>query len=327
MRRRLLLGVGLILGLGLSGWEARAQVVEPVRFVIIGDFGSGSAKEVAVKNMVLKWQPDVILTVGDNAYSDHNTKQNAFEKDVVKYYGAYIKSPKDDPAGEKTRFFPTLGNHDYAAPGGGLFKPRVEAYEKAFAVPPGPGGHHYYELALAPQPGGAQVITSGAAKGVVRFFALDSNRVWKGYMLGSEQELWFRDRVKASKAAGEPWQIALFHHTPYTSGKEHKTEIHMRDWKFEDAGITAVVAGHEHVYERVMQKEFPFITNGLGGANIYPFGLKPVDGSVVQYIARHGAVYGEATAESLVLEFWDINGQRHDRWPENAAGLKKVPVK
>ncbi len=328
----------LLLGVALSGCAAMwaQDVVEPVRFVIIGDFGSGSTAERKVRDMVVKWQPDVILTVGDNAYS--NDTSDPFTGDVVDFYGAYIKSAKDDPLGEKTRFFPTLGNHDYLKKST-LDPKRLASYKKVFAVPAGPGGHFYYELALAPAAGGTQVITNPtgtgtgtgttAAKGVVRFFALDSNKfkTAPGVAVGGAQELWFRERQKASKVAGEPWQIALFHHTPYTSGTEHEKETHMRTWKFEDSGISAVVTGHEHVYERVMVKEFPFITNGLGGAGRYEFDLKPVPGSVVQYAAEHGAIYGEATAESLVLEFWDIAGKRQDRWPENAAGLKKVPVK
>lgn len=294
---------------------------EPVRFAVIGDFGAekGAGSESKVAAMVKAWKPDFIVTVGDNAYSDHNGHQNAFQKDVLSYYGDYIKSPVDDPDGTQTRFFPTLGNHDYAGPGGGIFQPRFEAYQKAFAVPKGPGGHHYYEF----------------ARGPVRFFALDSNNIvkWNDVSTSSAQFQWL---TAASAKAKERWKFAVFHHSPYVSGTQHSTEIWMRDWKLETMGLTAIIAGHEHVYERVMKGSVPFVTNGLGGDSIYPFAAKKVDGSTVRYGRkepgetnpgkyRHGALFGEATEDSLTLEFWTASGQRKDHWPEDAPPLTRNP--
>ena len=37
-------------------------------FAVVGDFGSGNTNETAVASMIESWNPDFVLTVGDNAY-------------------------------------------------------------------------------------------------------------------------------------------------------------------------------------------------------------------------------------------------------------------
>ena len=39
-----------------------------VRFAVIGDYGSGDEAEQRVADLVLSWDPDLVLTVGDNNY-------------------------------------------------------------------------------------------------------------------------------------------------------------------------------------------------------------------------------------------------------------------
>ena len=302
---------------------ATGAAAGPVRFAMIGDYGKQNgdfADEGKVPEFVKSWDPDFIVTLGDNAYSDHNDHQNAFQVDALDFYGDYIKSSAEDPKGEATRFFPALGNHDYHAAGSGVFPARVKAYEAAFAVPEGPGGHQFYEL----------------ARGPVRFFVLDSNTAPKEklYKIGSAQETWFRERLAA---ATEPWKLAVFHHSPYQSSTKNQDEIHMRKWKFEDTNLTAVIAGHSHIYERVMKGAFPFFTNGLGGNAIYPFQSPRIKGSEVSYGQkapgeadppkfRRGAIFGEATPTTFTLEFWNASGRRIDHWPATAPDLTKTPV-
>lgn len=289
---------------------------------MIGDYGvegGDSPEEEKVPRLVKAWEPDFIVTLGDNAYSDHNETQNAFQVDVLDFYGEYVKSSAADPAGTATRFFPALGNHDYAAAGSGVFEARVAAYRAAFAVPAGPGGHHFYEF----------------ARGPVRFFVLDSNIVkgQEGYKIGSAQEKWFRQAVAA---AMEPWKIVVFHHTPYQSSTKKQGEIHMRKWEFEKAGVTAVVTGHAHHYERVMRAGVPFITNGFGGNSVYALASPRMEGSAVSYgpkqvgepdFGKHrfGAIFCEASEAAFTLEFWNASGKRIDHWPEGAPALTKNP--
>jgi len=304
-----------------SGGGSGAPAVS-ARFAIIGDYGAQNgdfAKEMGVPAFVNGWKPDFIVTLGDNAYSNHDDTQNAFKVDVLDYYGDYIKSAAEDADGTATRFYPVLGNHDYHASGGGVWPARVAAYEAAFAVPSGPGGHHYYQFARAG----------------VRFFMLDSNVVstWNGAKLGSAQEAWFR---QALAAATETYKIAIFHHSPYHSAKDNPDDTWMRSWKFEDTNLTAVIAGHAHIYERVMKGNIPFFTNGIGGNNMTTVRDQLADGSVVRYdrtkakpaiVGKYsrGAILGESGPNGLTLEFWTAGGKQIDRWPQNAPALSKTP--
>ena len=296
---------------------------EPTRFVFIADSGnedSSPGTERKVAAMIKAWNPDFIVSAGDLAYEKGSDTKNVFKGDPIACYGDYIKSPAEDPDGSKTRFFPALGNHEYTYQGGGTNKKRLEFFKKTFAVPPGEGGHHYYEV----------------AKGPVRIFILDSNKEesWDGWETGSEQHKWFQEQ--ANKPGGK-WKFAVYHHSAWTSGKSHDSDpTFMRKWEFEKSGITASIAGHSHVYERVMKGSFPFFTIGLSGVGAYPF-VDKVEGSKVRLgkneatmkpapKKKNGALFCEATEDTLVMEFWTISGEMADRWPENAAGLTRKPT-
>jgi hypothetical protein len=307
----------------MSG-PATISAAEPTRFVFIADSGnedSGAGTEKKVADMIKAWKPEFIVAAGDLAYEKGSDTVNVFKGDPITCYGDYIKSPAEDPKGTKTRFFPALGNHEYTAAGGGTNPTRLKFYAETFAVPPGEGGHHYYEVAMGP----------------VHIFILDSNKEtsWGGWETGSKQHQWFQKQVPK---AGEKWKFAVYHHSAWTSGKSHDSDsTFMRKWNFETSGITASIAGHSHVYERVMKGSFPFFTTGLSGVGAYPF-VDLVEGSKVRLgkdVAtmnpapkkKNGALFCEATKETLVMEFWTISGEMADRWPEGAAGLTRKPTK
>lgn len=305
---------------------ALAQVcsaAEPTRFVFIADSGSGDSApgtERKVAAMIKAWDPDFIVAAGDLAYKKGSATENVFKGDPIVCYGDFIKSPAEDPDGSRTRFFPALGNHEYTYEGGGTDPKRLQHYKETFAVPPGEGGHHYYEV----------------TKGPVRIFVLDSNREssWDGWKVGSKQHQWFKERAQTAAK----WKFVVYHHSAWTSGKSHDSaSTFMRLWEFESSGVTASVAGHAHIYERVMRGTFPFFTTGLSGVGSYPI-VKVVEGSKVRLgsnaatmtpppARKNGALFCEATDETLVMEFWTISGDRIDRWPEGGPGLVRTPKK
>ena len=277
--------------------------------------------------MINAWKPDLIVSAGDLAYENDTPTANVFKGDPIACYGDYIQSPAEDPDGTKTRFFSAMGNHEYSHDGGSSDATRLKHYQQTFAIPPGEGSYHYFEV----------------LRGPVRFFFLDSNQVAPnkaagvgGWKTGSAQHGWFQNRVAASP---EKWKFVVYHHTAWTSGLSYDDLTFMRPWEFEKSGVTASIAGHSHVYERVMKGGFPFFTVGLSGTGAYPFpsgGLFP--GSTVRLgkggatmdpapKRKNGALFCEATAEMLVMEYWTISGEMADRWPENAEGLTRKPAK
>jgi hypothetical protein len=309
----------------LDGRMPGAAPEPKARFAVLGDFDGRWPQTQAVAKMIREWKPDFILTVGDNSYRS-KTGTTAIYQDVVALFADYIRPPGAADA-EQTRFFPTLGNHDYEAGGSGFQKARIEEYAATFALPKTGDGLHYYEVVRPP----------------VHCFALDSNQVrartgpakklqtiYDQTALGSAQERWFRERLAASTA---PWKIAYLHHPPHHSSTHHGSGSRaMRAWKFPESGITAVIAGHVHGYERIVQGTTGVFVTGLGGASFYPFHTaraKLAPGSQVRYPdplpprrdwPQHcGALFVEATPKEIQFEFRTVGSTEPvDRWSVTA---------
>jgi hypothetical protein len=114
------------------------------------------------------------------------------------------------------KFYAVLGNHD---------SPAQQSY-KPFHM----DGHSYYTF----QP-----------HKNVRFFGLDSNRLDAGQLAWLEKEL--------SDSKSE-WKIVFFHHPIYSSGARHGSNLELRrslEPLFIKYGVTLVLAGHDHFYERI----------------------------------------------------------------------------
>ena len=83
-------------------------------FAVVGDFGSGTAKETAVASLIESWHPDFVLTVGDNAYPQGSP--GLLDRDIFDPYAAVMR---------ESAWFPALGNHDVKADDG---KAELEAF-------------------------------------------------------------------------------------------------------------------------------------------------------------------------------------------------------
>jgi len=82
-------------------------------------------------------------------------------------------------------------------------------------------------------------------------------------------------------------------------------------WPFEAWGAEAVLAGHDHTYERFQVGGIPYFVNGLGAAGTYPFG-SALPETQFRYNAKHGAMLLTATATGIRFEFWTHDGQKID---------------
>jgi hypothetical protein len=124
-------------------------------------------------------------------------------------------------------FYASLGNHD---------DPNQRFY-KPFNM----GGQRFYSF----------------RKKDVQFFALDSNYMDK------DQQRWLEEELSKSNAK---WKIPFFHHPIYSSGGRHGSEVDLRaivEPLFLKYGVSVVIAGHEHFYERLKpQKGIYYFTAG-----------------------------------------------------------------
>jgi len=254
------------------------------RFAAIGDYGLNNVTEGNVSALVNSWAPEYVITLGDNSYGNNDIDDNIgqfYANYIGNYSGAY------GPGSPTTRFFPSIGNHDYTDGAG------ISAYLNYFNLPPGPAAdERYYDF----------------VRGPVHFFVIDSNPTGTGAKVDgtkpdSVQGKWLQAKLVVSK---QPWKIVYFHHAPYSSGfhgAENSSQT-MR-WPFEDWGASAVLAGHDHIYERFQIGGIPYFVNGLGAdssrkCNDFPV----VPPSEDCHQGAGGAMLIEADQCTMTFEFY-----------------------
>ena len=258
--------------------ESPPAPADGTRFAVIGDYGSGSPYAWHVALMVKSWNPDFVVTVGDNNYPVGATE--TIDRNVGRFYHEFI-SPYLGRYGNgaaENRFFPIAGHRDWDTDS-------LRPYLEYFTLP---GNERYYEV----------------ARGPVRLFMLDTDaREPDGATAASIQASWLRERLEHSQS---PWNLVLAHHAPYTSHAVEDT-YRMR-WSFGEWGADAVLSGYYHVYERLEVDGLPYFVNGAGGSWLSRFGETDPH-SVVRYGDDYGAVIVDATADRLVFRFVNRSGR------------------
>jgi hypothetical protein len=288
MRRVALLAVltGCRGGLSEPPPELRIRVSNPgdrVTFAVIGDYGLASPEEAAVAKLVRGWSPELVITTGDNNYPDGGAA--TIDENIGQYYHPFI-APYRGKYGEgadRNRFFPALGNHDWRT---WNLAPYLDYFDL-------PGNERYYTFTWGP----------------VQFFAVDSDRQEPdGNGPDSKQAKWLE---RALAEADAPWNVVYLHHPPYSSG-DHGSQPSSQ-WPYHAWGADAVIAGHDHHYERIENSEGLFFVNGLGGnPSRYPL-RDPLPGSKSRYNSANGAMRVEATATEIMFTFETSNGDVIDR--------------
>lgn len=253
-----------------------------VTLAIIGDFGQAGQPEADVAALVDSWNVDYVLTTGDNNYP--NGEAGTIDANIGQYYQQYIGSYNGSygPGAAVNRFFPSPGNHDWNT---GTLQPYLDYFSL-------PGNERYYDVELGP----------------VHLFALDSDpHEPDGRTSSSTQADWLQTQMAGSSA---PWKLVSMHHPPYSSSSVHGSDSSMQ-WPYADWGATAVLAGHDHTYERIHQDGIPYFVNGLGGRSLYDIG-NPVPGSAVRYNLDYGAMHLEASSLCINFSFYSRDGSLID---------------
>ena len=223
--------------------------------------------------LVRSWSPDFIISLGDNNYPAGGA--DSIDANIGKHYHDFIGDYRGSfgPGAGVNRFFPSLGNHDW-------YTPAAAPYLDYFTLP---NNERYYSFEWGP----------------AAFFALDSDpQEPDGITATSVQAQWLRQQLAAASAR---WKIVFFHHAPYSSGP-HGSQTALA-WPFREWGADAVLAGHDHVYERIERDGLLYFVNGLGGhSSRYQFGA-PVAGSLVRFNQDYGAMLMDADLEHLSFQF------------------------
>lgn len=249
-----------------------------VKFAVIGDTGTASKEQNQVGAQMAafrkKFPFSFVVMVGDNLYGTQTSADF-----VTKFEAPY----KELLAGGVT-FYAALGNHD---------EPGQKNY-KSFNM----GGDRFYAFRASSSKNGRDV-GEGA-----QFFALDSNYLDKTQLDWLEKQL--------AGAPKDEWKIAFFHHPLYSSARKHGSSLDLRkvlEPMFVKYGVNVVLAGHDHVYERIKpQQGIYHFVSGAGGSlrrgdlqrgpltevgfdTDYHFMLMEIDGADLHFqaISRTGA--------------------------------------
>jgi tartrate-resistant acid phosphatase type 5 len=259
--------------LPISGYVPSIDEESAIRFVVLGDYGSRDRHSAAVAKMVRSWQPDFIITTGDNNYKSGSA--NTLKTSEEAYYGEYL---------DNHRFYPALGNHDQSPA-------NLQAYLAVFSIKDlaantgSSNNERYYDYVQGP----------------IHFFVLDSNdNEPDGATSDSKQAQWLKAELAASTT---PWQVVYFHHPPFSSGFHGPTD--RMQWPFDEWGVDVVFSGHDHDYERLSVNGLTSFVNGIGGARIRRFD-PPVPGSQVRFNDDYGAMMVTADASHMIIEFYAI---------------------
>lgn len=293
---RLLIGQGqipassaliILWALVITHWSFASAHSAPITVGVIGDFGSDNIPTRQVAKLVKSWQPHFVLTLGDNNYPVGSAA--TIDRHIGQFYHEFIGGYQGRyGAGSLTnRFFPCLGNHDWATP-------KAQPYLDYFTLP---GNERYYAF----------------TRGAVEFFCLDSDKNEPdGTSPDSPQGQWLQQQLTNSTAT---WKLVYFHHAPLSSGAIHGThtkETLRMNWPFHRWGADAVLAGHDHVYERIHTNGIVYFVNGLGGDSKDKFHTTPVAGSVVRYSTDYGAMRIDASTNYMLFRFFSRHGQQID---------------
>ncbi|MFK7928736.1 MAG: metallophosphoesterase [Myxococcota bacterium] len=279
-------------------WICFAQA-QDVRFAAIGDFGDDDDDTAAVAAMVRGWEPDFVITVGDNDYSDGKYKgtSEGLDLGVGQHYGTFV---------EEGSFYPTPGDHDW---GDTCSDPTgLDDYLDYFDLPSeGSGNERYYDFRI----------------GDVHFFAVHSVEDCEpdGAGVDAAQARRVRETAAASDA---PFKVAYTHHPPWSSG-DHGTDGDHMQWPWEEWGFQLVLAGHDHNYERIWREDITSLVMGTGGVDLRDFGCV-VAGSQVRYNQDYGAMLFTLTDGELTGEFHTVGGEVIDRFTVKTDGTTSQTV-
>ena len=264
-----------------------------ISFAAIGDFGGDTVDEGYVADMIAGWNPDFVVTVGDNYYkSAGGSDTGKYDEAVGKYYCRFLyginTTGNNCPNGTagSNAFFPTLGNHDYSGAGDDT----GSNYRAYFDLPGVPGNsssnERYYDYVQGP----------------VHFFAINSNlQEPDGIKSSSIQGKWLQNQLAASTA---PWKIVYFHHAAYSTAATHG-DTSVMQWPFDQWGVDVVLQGHDHIYERLEKNGVYYFVTGNGGWNLRSddcYGSASGAASNFCYDDHYGAIRITASAMQLVLE-------------------------
>jgi hypothetical protein len=269
------------------------QVEGPIRFLVVGDSGTGGRYQRRVRD-VLQTQPgDFILHTGDVIY--HSFTEAYVD---LRHFSIYREDLTRRP------FYSVFGNHDLYA--------GDQPYLDAFELPTNTvsGTEHYYSFDHGDVHFTALFLTQRAQAASWPLFSMEE---------GSPQYQWLTNDLAS---ATKPWKV-VFGHVPLASSGGRRLDSYkgLRDQLeyqrillpvFEQYGVQLYFAGHDHVYERLGPLHGVHnVVSGGGGYTLY--GLTERDLASAQFFSRFNVVRvsvdGNRLSAQALADTWEVIDQ------------------
>jgi predicted MPP superfamily phosphohydrolase len=197
-----------------------------LKFGVLGDFGTGKREQYQLAEQMARLRTTFPYELVVTV--GDNLYGGQRPRDFFEKFERPYKALLD----ANVKFYASLGNHD---------QPQQSKY-----APFNMDGRRYYSFKAPEQD--------------VRFLALDSGYLEPAHLTWLEKEL---------QSSDEDWKIPYFHHPLYSSGSRHGSDVVKRralEPLFLKYGVSVVLTGHDHVYERVKpQNGIVYFVVGSGG--------------------------------------------------------------
>ena len=197
-----------------------------LKFAVLGDFGTGSREQYQLGEQMATLRTRFPFELVVTV--GDNLYGGNGPRDFLRKFETPYKLLLD----AEVKFYASLGNHD--------------SRQQSNYAPFNMNGQLYYTFKAPHQD--------------VRFFAVDST------YLDTTQLAWLDRELQSSS---EAWKIPYFHHPLYSSGGRHGSDLGRRktlEPLFIKHGVSVVLTGHDHVYERVKpQNGIVYFVVGSGG--------------------------------------------------------------
>lgn len=200
---------------------------------------------------------------------DNVYSQDGYQALVGDYYGNFLN---------QSRFLVATGNHDYLE--------GISNYDSYFGTTE---QTRYYKVSIDPD---------------VDIFILDSQAALDSVEAMNKQKQWLRNQATLSAAK---FKFVVVHHPPFSAGAKHGSTPEFQ-WDFASLGITAVLSGHEHLYERLNVDGVSYLVSGVGGKDLYSCG-KQISDSDICIEDSFGALYFTKQEDSLLGQFISSKGE------------------
>lgn len=275
-------------------------------FAIIGDYGYGGTPSDEVAALVKSWNPEFIVTDGDNWYGD-SIERSDLDLKVGRLYANFIGgySGAYGNGASRQNFYVAFGDHDRDPAG------RLDIELDYFGI-----------AALQDIAGGSIRPFYSVVRGPLHIFFLNDGFNQSdvlqepfGNTPSSPQAEWLRIGLLLSTSR---WKMVVVGVSAYTSfhtastnaafpGDGFKAYKDLR-WPFKQWGADIVIGGDVHWYERLEVDGLPYITNGSGGAprSVQNGALSPYNKFI--YDGDFGAQKCTVDCNTLKMDFYNRLG-------------------